>query len=101
MNKFDYASVLLPVIKKHTEMEVKFFTVFLYFLGIPGWLFTLYINLGTWKSDIMFAVSLLLMGFHAYWKWKKNVRADRKAEQEERLREIEMRERENDFKKIK
>ncbi len=99
MKKGGYAVLLLPIIKKQTQMEVKAVSAMLYFLGIPGWLYTLYINLGTWKSDVMFAASLIIMGFHAYWRWRRNLRADRKSAQEERMREIEMREREKGLNK--
>jgi hypothetical protein len=99
MGKGGYAVLLLPIIKKQTEMEVKVVSAMLYLLGIPGWIYALYINLGTWKSDVMFGASLLIMGFHAYWRWRRNLRADRKADQEERMREIEMREREKGINK--
>lgn len=84
--------------KKNLIMaEAKLLTALSYILGIPGFIYILWLNLGTWKSDILFLAGFFVMVFNVYWKWRRNLRADKKASLENQEKEIELKERELDI----
>lgn len=77
----------------------------LYTIGIPVYAYAMLLNITTWKSDVLFGVALILGALQAYHNIRKNIREDRKhlweerkAELDNKLKEIEIREREHSLK---
>lgn len=70
--------------------EAKILIWMFYGIGIPTYLYTMYINITTWKSDALFIFSCVLAGIETYWRIRKNKRADKKSLQEEIIRELEI-----------
>lgn len=70
--------------------EAKLLAWLFYGVGIPIYGYAMYINITTWKSDVLFVAALILVGIETYWKIRKNKRADYKAWQEQILRELEI-----------
>jgi cyanate permease len=85
------SSLVLRNSKKNLVMaESKLLMYVAYALGVPSYIFALYVNLGTWKSDILFAAGLCVLAFNVYWRYRRNIRADRKSAQEEEQRRLEL-----------
>jgi len=61
-----------------------------YGLGVPTYVYALYINITTWKSDVLFVMACMVLGIDTYWRIKRNQRADKKSAQEEIIRELEI-----------
>jgi membrane protein implicated in regulation of membrane protease activity len=74
-------------------LELKTASVLMYIFGIPLYGISLWINIGTWKSDVLAILGIATLFFNGYWRWRRNLRADKKAMQEEELRQIEIEER--------
>lgn len=74
--------------------EAKLLVLLQYVLGIPGYVYILWLNLGTWKSDVLFLAGFFVLCFNTYWKWRRNKRADEKAAHESRMNQLLEREKE-------
>lgn len=73
--------------------EAKIVAWLFYILGVPIWSYAIYINIETWKGDVLFMAGLIVMAIKGYYLIKRNEAMGRKETQEEKLREIEIAER--------
>jgi len=71
--------------------EAKILIWLFYGIGIPIYSYALYVNITTWKSDVLFVAGLLLVGVNTYYKIKRENAFLRKEGQEAELRELELR----------
>jgi len=70
--------------------ETKIVAWLFYLIGVPVYIWSMLLNIETWKGDVLFVLGLLLLGLKAYHDIQKNNREERKARQEEKLRQIEI-----------
>lgn len=72
--------------------ETKLVAWIFYIVGVPIYIWSMLLNIETWKGDVLFVLGLCLLGLKGYHDIRRNNREERKARQEERLREIEINE---------
>lgn len=75
--------------------EAKLITWLMWILGGGFYSYVLYINIATWKSDVLFFTAMLGFFVRGYFYIRRRNREDRKSNQEERLRELDIIERES------
>ncbi len=85
--------------RDNSVAHIKFGVWILYIIGIPIYTYAMLLNITTWKSDVLFIVALLLGGLKAYHDIMRNKREEKKANLENKLKEIEIREREKALRK--
>ena len=80
--------------QRHPKVaEAKIVVWLFYIIGVPVWSYAIYINIETWKGDVLFVAGLIVMAIKGYYLVRRNEAMGRKENQEERLREIEIAER--------
>ncbi len=70
--------------------EAKVIVWLLYIIGIPVYAYAILLNIETWKSDLLFGLAVIMVIMKGFYEYQKNNREQRKARQEEMLRQIEI-----------
>ncbi len=73
--------------------EAKIIAWLFYVVGVPVYTWAILLNIETWKSNLLFGLAIIMILMKGYFEYQKNNREDRKARQEEAMRQIEIEER--------
>lgn len=76
--------------RNHPVAEAKIVVWLFYIIGVPIWSYAIYINIETWKGDVLFVAGLIVMAIKGYYLIRRNEALGRKELQEEVLRELEI-----------
>ena len=77
-------------LERNKVAEAKILMWLFYGIGIPLYGFALYVNIATWKSDVLFVSGMILVAVRTYYHIKRSDAILRKEKQEAELREIEI-----------